>query len=467
MSKRLIIILALAFVVGLSLAAYAEVQNVKVSGDLTVYGLSRKLWTSPTVDNTEKAMASVTRVRIDADLTDNVMATVRLLNERYWGREIDNAGGANTKNSDIDLDLAYVTMKEFMYSPLTLTVGRQELHFGNDMIVGDRDTNNNVSNASPFNGIAGAWPRDPDLSARKSFDAIRATLNYDPLVIDLVAAEVIRTVLNVDSSENLYGINANYAVNKKNNVEGYWFERRRGRKNTSPSTMNNKVDTTHNLGARIVSRQIENLTYQLEVAFQLGTRLNAAGVAIPTQRRRAWALETAATYDLKNVKRIAKYSPTLTMLYSYFSGNRGSGEKNNSAWDPMYENQTSGNIANLLFPQSNAHVLGGILSAKPVEDVILKGEYYAYWWDKRFSNGQPLLPGSALTGEALSMTNNKFAGQEIDLTATYAYTEDVQFSLMGGIMLPGSSFAKYATGTAVGSSRNPAEEVIGSMKVTF
>jgi hypothetical protein len=36
MSRRLIVIVALAFVVGLSVAAYAEVQNVKVSGDLTM-----------------------------------------------------------------------------------------------------------------------------------------------------------------------------------------------------------------------------------------------------------------------------------------------------------------------------------------------------------------------------------------------------------------------------------------------
>ena len=41
MHKRLILILALAFVVGVTMAAYAEVQNVKVSGDLTVKGVAR------------------------------------------------------------------------------------------------------------------------------------------------------------------------------------------------------------------------------------------------------------------------------------------------------------------------------------------------------------------------------------------------------------------------------------------
>ncbi len=41
MSKRLILFLALALAVGLTSAAYAEVQNVRVSGDLAVSGITR------------------------------------------------------------------------------------------------------------------------------------------------------------------------------------------------------------------------------------------------------------------------------------------------------------------------------------------------------------------------------------------------------------------------------------------
>ena len=41
MSKRLILVLALAFVVGIAVCAYAEVQNVKVSGDILLRGISR------------------------------------------------------------------------------------------------------------------------------------------------------------------------------------------------------------------------------------------------------------------------------------------------------------------------------------------------------------------------------------------------------------------------------------------
>ncbi|MBU1125849.1 MAG: alginate export family protein, partial [Candidatus Omnitrophica bacterium] len=198
MSKRLIMILALALVAGLTCAAYAEVQNVKISGDITVMAVSRNnldLVKTPTTDggagsavstaaydDKEEDLLSITRVRLDADLTDNVSTTVRLLNERNWNGE--SAAGTSESNrniglatanavdeQDLDLDLAFVTLKEFLYSPLTLTVGRQELRFGNGWIVGDPDTNGAALRSHLAEG---------DLSARKSFDAIRATLDYDP-----------------------------------------------------------------------------------------------------------------------------------------------------------------------------------------------------------------------------------------------------------------------------------------------
>src|SRR3989338_8971955 len=100
MNKRLIMILALAFVVGIAFSAYAEVQNVKVSGDINVQGVSRNNLilrgnsNAPKFDDVQTAfneydrrisgIISQMRLRVDADLTDNVSTTVRLINERVW-----------------------------------------------------------------------------------------------------------------------------------------------------------------------------------------------------------------------------------------------------------------------------------------------------------------------------------------------------------------------------------------------
>jgi len=441
MSKRLILILALAFVAGLAFSAYAEVQNVKVSGDLNVLGVSRNF------GEENSGIISIARVKVDADLTDNVMATVRLLNERYWGTETENEA-TDGKNSDIDLDLAMVTLKEFLYSPLTLTVGRQELHFGNDMIIGDPDTNGMVSSASALRN------RDRDLSARKAFDAIRATLNYDPLVVDLVYAK-INTNDNTNignDDQNLYGINANYKVDNNNTVEGYFFEKNTGRKaNTGPK----KKDVTNTVGGRIVNTSIKNVTLNAEAAYQFGTYPGTT--TTPSVQRKAWAAETAATLNMPD----KKYTPSVTALYAYFSGDHENNAYTTNAgaykgWDPMFENQKFGDIANAQFQQTNAHILGGIATAKPTDDILLKGEYYAFWWAKAYPDGAKI---TSLRGDNLTMTERRFAGQEFDLTATYNYTEDVQFSLMGGWFVAGPSITK--------ETQKVSSEVIGSMKVTF
>jgi len=459
MSKRLILILALAFVVGITAAAFAEVQNVKVSGDITAIGARRQLTigdNSTTERNASSFMASIVRVRVDADLTDNVMATVRLLNERYWGGGVNSTADTYGDDNQVEIDLAYATMKEFLYSPLSLTVGRQELHFGNDMIVGAINTNNS-NGGRTSSGLTG----DPDLSMRKSFDAIRATLNYDPLMIDVIAAQVKENTLTKRDDNKLYGVYATYAVDKKTSVSPYWFMRQRQAEDSSVVAQTiGKDDTVHALGVLVKSSPKDNLSVSAEGAVQLGKAARTpdyvsgyTGTAFTNKdvSRQAWAVELGAMYAMPKMK----MSPTLTALYAFFSGQKGDVNKKVSSWDPMYENQTYGHIANAMFNQSNAHIAGAILTAKPKDDVTLKGEYYAFWWDKVYGD-QTILDVRA---DPVCMTDKKFAGQEIDLTATYDYTEDVQFSLMGGMLVPGNAFDK--------SNRKMANEVIGSMKVTF
>ncbi|MFC1804774.1 alginate export family protein [Candidatus Omnitrophota bacterium] len=479
MSKRLILVLALVLAVGIG-AAYAEVQNVKVSGDLTIMGTSRMLDprgsdpdmadTNEAYGVTERDLISITRLRVDADLTDNVSTTLRLLNERYWGREnvLNSSAGIN---SDITIDLACVAMKEFLYSPLTLIVGRQELHFGNDMIVGDPETNN----ASLTSALGSATRRDPDLSARKSFDAIRATLDYDPMVIDLVLAKLRERMLRATDDEDLYGINIAYDMGDENNssAELYYFEKLTGRDQLEVSAVldndHKNSDRVQTVGARFVSEPMENLSTQIEAAYQFGKRvplttdLDPEGVAADTDRgtvdRKAWAIEAAATLGLPKMK----YTPTVTALYAYFSGNHENNAVDNDlgtwrGWDPMYENQAFGHIANALFPQSNAHILGAVVTANIMEDVNLKSEYYNFWWASKYPEGATISTARD-TGAALVMDGKSYAGQELDMTLTYDYTEDVQFGLMGGLFIPGSSFMK--------DNDSVMSEIIGSMKVTF
>jgi len=512
MSKRLIMVLALALVFGVTCAAYAEVQNVKVSGDITVMGVYRNNFDftkSPaagtnaagavtTYENNysdqREYLASITRVRLDADLTDNVSATVRLLNERAWNGDStqDSSGGNQNINLNvpsasymdelqIDLDLAYITAKEFLYSPLTLMVGRQELHFGNDFIIGDPDTN----------GIAlrSRLP-DGDLSSRKAFDAVRATLDYDPLVVDIIYAKIAEGVEKRNDDTTLTGLNARYGLRADTTLEGYFFAKLRGSKNAAVTNAagysfsgKEKPDKVYTIGGRVVNNTLKNLTIDAQAGYQFGDYNPAfdvnANQFAETSHRSAWAAEVIGTYDLKDVKMIGKYSPTFSAIYAAFSGNsrENGGEKSYGGWDPMFENQTLGHIINGTMAFGNAHFVGASLKAKPMDDVTVKLDGVGVWVMKRLTDGRLYSLSGVNGSRSFYMAKNPHIGSEVDVTLTYDYTEDVQLSLLGGVFFPGKAISRSSTagddpagsGTQGRNSglKSTATEVIGSMKVTF
>ena len=494
MTKRLILI-ALAILVGISSYAYAEVQNIKVSGDIAVQGISREaftlrdakytptfgaLWVDPnvagvplqyeTADATDDYILSTVRVRLDADLTDNVAAVVRLLNERIWGQEDTNAD-----NSEVNVDLAYITLKEFLYSPLTLNVGRQNLRFGNALIVGDPDTNVTYLGANPAATIDIAAR---DLSARKAFDAIRATLDYSPLVVDLVFAKIDENDIAQNDDVDLYGVNACYDFGVMNTIgELYYFEK----KNDSEKSLVNKEDIVRTVGIRAQSEPIENLTLNAEVAHQFGKfsgdqvlHLNdvrtlgaAVGYGGRDQNlcvdRNAWAVQVGADYLFADLQ----YTPGVSVWYTYLSGDEdevpGTATGDYTGWDPMFEDQGGGTIYNAIMAASNCHMINLNGSLKPMDDLTAVLGWTHIRLAKDYRDQRRVILTGILGYPYNTMTEESHIGDEIDLVLTYDYTEDVQFGLNAGMFVPGSAFSDL---DLAANNRN-ASQVIGSMKVTF
>jgi hypothetical protein len=488
MGKRLILVLALAFVVCTACSAFAAVQNVKISGDILLQAIDRNNFSlSKTGDDNvplkyrASGFLSTVRVRVDADLTDNVSATVRLLNERSWGEENTTMAGwtAQSKNTNVDLDLAYVTLKEFLYAPITLTLGRQELHFGNELIIGDPDTNWYAQE------VQVPW----DLSARKSFDAVRATFNYEPLVVDVIYSKIREndtwwgTIGTPEKRDiDLWGMNILYdmsALGFKGTGEAYYFGRiRRGADETNfapflaGTTL--KEDTCHTVGVLVKGQIVKDLTGSIEGAYQFG-RMNwedvAGGGSALNLERHAFAAQLALNYNLP-FEKIKKYQPMIGMIYAYLSGEKDGAldgdsvttghHGNYSGWDPMFENQTAGNIVNAIFPNTNVQYWVVKGSIKPWEDITLSGNYGYYRLVRNLFNLD--LP-SFYGGGAYEMTTGQNLGQEVDVNATYDYTEDVQFGLTCGMFVPGDAFNKGGAGE--GNYKKIATQMIGSMKVTF
>ncbi len=453
------ILLAVLIVALLAMPAFASVQNIKVSGDLENSWVSRGGFDFGvgTSDMTQNDVLTQLRLRVDADLTDNVSVVVRLLNERTWGSDVSTDGG-------IDVDLAYIEMREMLYSPLTVTIGRQVLYYGNGLILGDGPNNETTSSLS---SVA------PDLSKVSGVDAIKAVLDYDPLTIDIFAA-VVDDQDKQDKSDdvNLYGINANYAFNdSKGSVAEAYFFAKVDSSVTDSGSGNSNADTVFNPGIRLSSNVLDGLFLSGEIAYQFG---KATSTTLPNTPlsidRNALAVQLISSYALP-FEKTKKYSPTLVGSYTYLSGDsdnlgvNGTKENKYTAWDPMYEGQSGGKIYNALFDLTNCHIYSVALSAEVVEDVMAKATWSGLWLDKKMSTS-PWRPenvyaaGTITTVAAYNVDQDKKAlGNEFDLELTYDYTEDVVIGLNTGIYLPGSVFTE--------ANDNAATQAILSVLVNF
>jgi hypothetical protein len=440
MSKKLIAIMVLAFVVGITAAAFAEVQNVKVSGDVTAVALSRESlnFQHGQFGNTNQELsannefASHTRIKIDANLTDNVDVTVRLLNERVWGgatgatttvsTPTGTTGVSSTSNAQVDVDLAYITLKEFMKSsinvPLTLVAGRQNIKIGSGLLIGAAGTNqeNNTSlpvgagdfsYRSAFDAIVGIWDFIPELSVITGF--VKASEG-------LVTAGKDNDVYVVDASYKL-GENAMDTV-----LEGTYALSHVNRGNVN------------NYGGRVVMSPMQNTNVEGEYVYQVSNVLSKTNDV-------ADALRLGVNLGMPDVA----WKPAFGVDYMKLS----------KYWNPMHESLSPASLANLLITNTNLSVVGVNASAKPMDDLMLKLRYANL--AKTSKNTTPSVNGNGYFATNSFNAGKKALGFEVDAGLVYDYTSDVQLGLDYGILKPGKASVQ----------KKAATQVIGSMKVSF
>ncbi|MEI8176671.1 MAG: alginate export family protein, partial [Candidatus Omnitrophota bacterium] len=191
--KKLMMLCIIALAVAIALPAFAEVQNVKVSGDLSARAIVRRGYNldkdaTATSKTTTNYIQGAAEVQVEADMTDNVSTVVRFADQRNWGDNTGLAAGNSTNQFNLLVDLANVTLKEFVYSPLTLTIGRQDLWFGKGFIVG-------AKLRDPSAAISA-----PEYTVFNSFDAIKATLDFDPWKLDAVYSIIEENAINLNDN---------------------------------------------------------------------------------------------------------------------------------------------------------------------------------------------------------------------------------------------------------------------------
>ena len=442
MRKFLLATMFLATLVA-AVPAFAAVQNIKVSGDIDSKYVYRDRFDlrgrdqGNNVQFEQDLFLTQTRLRVDAELTDNVSATVALINERVWGDEAD----ANS-TPQIDLNLAYVQLREMLYSPLTVQVGRQLFNYGNAFVIGAGGVNNTIS-AGGLNGVA------EDLSKRTAYDGVKMVFDYNPLTIDLFAAKAdANNSLGVGSQKDdvdLYGVNGNYHLGDEmdTTIEAYFFSK--FDRSLNVSTTGSKADTVYTPGLRASTNPVKGLNLQAEAAWQRGNKVVVAG---DSQQRDAFGAQVITNYQVP-LEQTAKWNPVITGVYTYTSGDSNPGNVRAAnqvstnrwtAWDPMFEDQAGGTIYNSLFDLTNSHIASASAQVNPIEDVTAKVTWTGLWLDKEVKSSTFSMRQPDGVGISPKVTTNKDIGYEVDADLMYDYTEDVQLGLSLGWFVPGNFF---------------------------
>lgn len=483
MRKFLTLFCAAALVVAFAGTAAAEVQSIKVSGDIQTLGIYRDdydLNDSATGSNDDDRgfVQSAVRVRVDADLTDNVGTTVRLLNERNWGgdnsastavsqAQLETEGLSTNHDTDIDLDLASLTLKDFLYSPLTVTVGRQEIRWGNGFLLGDPDSNDD----SEHTLIA------PEYSRRKSFDALRATLDFDPIMVDSFLAHLSEGASGTNNDRDLWGAEASYAFSERSaNVAAYILAEHNLAVDTASSTATGWVGGSQeaDTNTEVLGRKVVTVGLRGDIEPTTGLNLTAEGAIqsgdlSPSRDLGGQAFQAGASYALDH-----EWKPSLRANFAFFSGEEQANADNQSddydGWVANFEDQTWGIIADQLnrsivsgddtagpaasssgqSSDTNMVIFNLGASMSPIEDVTVGVDFYSF-----------TLAEENDTADATNdvFTNEDDYGNEFDFTATYDYTEDVTFGSTLAFFVPGNAFETDAQDTAI--------QGVGSVEVVF
>jgi hypothetical protein len=233
-----------ALAVAVALPAFAELQNVTVSGSIRIRAnYYTGLFATPTgvetrwpgfllpdrpinfftgnsvlsgfgwnkEENSADFIEQRTKVGVKADFTDQVGAFIEFDSYDVWGNDFRSVyqTGADFNSDgvgsdDVALYQAYIEAEEMYGYPLRLRLGRQEIALGSQWLVGTNDT------SSFFGGL--------------SFDAARLTYATDMFSMDAFAATLFEGgIAEEDEDVWFYGLYGSYLGIENITIDAYWL----------------------------------------------------------------------------------------------------------------------------------------------------------------------------------------------------------------------------------------------------
>ena len=374
--------------------ASAVAADAELSGDLQLRGFYRKDFSLDTAGTSEDWFDASIRVSVEEELTEDIGALLRMICQRDWGE-------ATSDNTNVDVDLAVLTIENIWKTPATVFAGRQELLYGEGFLVG---RNSDYTSGRYERGL------------RKAFDALKISLNFEPFIFDVFQAKLNEAYSGADT--NLLGMNLTYNYHDTGSFDFGVFQKSNGEDDTS--TLAFSIRGEGNIVA------IPGLLLKGEVVPQQGDY--SIG-----RKREAIGGYAGFIYAFEN-KCIPR--PYFGANYILMSGDDGSAVGDYKGFDPLFDDELYGEI-NEVHPQglrTNANILNLKLGCKPTKVLSIDLDYY------NFKRNEA--PGGI----------DAF-GTEIDLRFAYDYDSNTVFALTAGWFDPDDSVGEENALQAVASIR--------------
>lgn len=339
-----------------------------------------------------------TRIGLEASPAENIRVLVMARDSRAFGTEVDASGSFNTISDGRNLDLhqGYVEVGKFLSDGIMVRLGRQELGYANERMIGTVGWNNI---GRVFDGGL----------LRFNLEAVSADIfgmNVAEVQAYPTAATPASTASVADNGQNFFGLYTQWKNTGTHKVEIYVLYQ--GNRLQTPSGFINFKRATAGAYAK---GTVDAFLYETEVAYQGGER-GAADIA-------AYTITGLVGYAFSG-------SPLAQVAagYEYLSGTPA-GETDYKSYDPPFATGHKFHGFMDYFINIPVHTgnlgltdLLGRVNLK-VSDRLTAAAWYHQFRLAEKSAGEDML------------------GHEIDLTAMYQYAKTLSFEFGVSSFLPG------------------------------
>lgn len=333
---------------------------------------------------------------------NRLRATVTLLPASWWSFTFQgqdsrvffksNPSGQNPYINRTDLRMAFTDLGSVDKGTVALRVGRQELAYGDERVIG----------AANWGNVA------------RTFDAAKLMLRHGPLQLDLVSSSVVTPQLR-GLSHHLQGNNLHFAYARwvnpipNSTLEPYFLWRvGRGVGDSLAGILHQDRRVS---GVRFAGRLTPHWEYTTEWLAQFGSVTNQFG----DQTIRAFAQHSVARYALTSLR----FQPRVIGEFNYASGDRNPNDGRSGTFDQMFPTpHEKYGLADQVGWQNIEHAAAGV-EMHPHRKLLLR--FMAHDWYLAEARDGVYTAGGALIYRDLTGNSGRHVGEELDLVAQYNF----------------------------------------------